>query len=87
MWLVGEQRFPHLLFAGKQDTGRLPPNPPCLSDTASFPTSSSASNKTRILDMGGKEILLTLSRSKDQKIRQQATKALANLEPDVSARK
>lgn len=47
----------------------------------------SASNKTRILDMGGEDVLLTLSRSSDEKIRQQATKALANLNPDESARK
>lgn len=56
----------------------------CLSSARAL---LSASNKTRILDIGGEDILFTLSRSKDEKIRQQATKALANLNLDESARK
>lgn len=47
----------------------------------------SASNKARIQDIGGKDILMTLSRSRDEKIRQQASKALANLNPEESIRK
>lgn len=42
----------------------------------------SAANKKRILDMGGMEILLTLSRSDEERTRQQASKALANIDLD-----
>lgn len=50
-------------------------------------TDSSAANKTQILDMGGEEVLLVLTRSADEKVRQQANKALANIGPENSSRK
>lgn len=47
----------------------------------------SALNKKRILDMGGKDMLVILSRSNDDKTKQQASKALANLDSSVLDRK
>ena len=43
-----------------------------------------AANKRRIVDMGGMEILLTLCQSDNDRIRQQAGKAITNLDANLS---
>lgn len=47
------------------------------------PLTYSAANKRRILDMGGMETLVALRRSGNEKIRQQAGKAMSNLESEL----
>lgn len=68
-----------------------PPAPPplpmhaLLVKTRALPIS--ALNKERILGMGGKDTLQLLTRSTDEKTKQQAAKALANLDSSAHGRK